>query len=193
MNRRAKGCTSSGADRSTAARSRSHSATCVVRSSSMRSRRRAPVPRYTATKLRPRATAVTRAIASASWARSPPGSSRLAMRRAQAIADVADRLDRGPAVVLAELAAQVADVDLQHLRARVEVEPPHRVEDLFAREHLIRVTHQVGEQLELARRELHLAPVALHAASAQVDSHAAGLEHRGLALTGRPQLRAHPG
>ena len=55
------------------------------------------------------------------------------------------------------------------------------------------MARQVGEQLELARREPHLASVALHAAGAQVDPHAAGLEHRGLALAGRPQLRAHPG
>src|SRR4249919_3261711 len=160
MNHCANRCAFSGVNGSAAARCRSHSATWVVRSSSMRSRRRAPVPRYTATKLRPRATAVTSAIASASWARSPPGSSRLAKRCAQ----------------------EVADVDLQHLRARVEVEPPHRVEDLLAREHLIRVTRQVREELELACGELHLAPVALHAACAQVDPHAAGLEHGGLAL-----------
>src|SRR4051794_38379063 len=153
MNWSANRSTSAGADSGVAARSRSHSATCVVRSSSMRSRRRAPVPRYTATKLRPRATAVTSAIASASWARSPPGRSRLAMGRVQAVADVADRLDRTLAVVIAELAAQVTDVDLEHLRARVEVEPPHRVEDLLTREHLIWVTHQICEELELARRE----------------------------------------
>src|SRR6478735_8742706 len=180
MNHRANRCASAGVDGSAGARCRSHSATCVVRSSSMRSRRRAPVPRYTATKLRPRATAVTSAIASASWARSPPGSSRLAKRGAQAVADVADRLDRSLAVVLAEFATQVADVDLQHLRAGVEVEPPHRVEDLLAREHLIRVTSKVRQQLELACGELHRSPVTLHAAGAQVDPHATGLEHRGL-------------
>src|SRR5215210_6659675 len=182
MNRGANRSTSSGDDSPAAARCRSHSATCVVRSSSMRSRRRAPVPPYTATKLSTRATAVTRAIASASWARRPPGSSRLAIGRVQAVADVANRLDWPLAIVLAELAAQVADVDLQHLRARVEVEPPDRVEDLLPREHLVRVARQIREQLELARRELHLAPLALHAAGAQVDPHAARLEHGGLAL-----------
>src|SRR4051794_11927749 len=121
MKPRANCCTSAGADRSAPERSRSHWAPSATRSSSMRSRRRAPVPRYTATKLSPSATVVTRAIASASWARSPPGSSRLAMGGAQAVAHVAHRLDRPVAVVVAELAAQVADVDLEHLGAGVEV------------------------------------------------------------------------
>ena len=47
--------------------------------------------------------------------------SRLTTRHAQPVADVAHRLDRVGAVDLAELAAQVADVDLEH-RPRVEVE-----------------------------------------------------------------------
>src|SRR5215212_1514788 len=140
----------------------------------MPSRRRAPVPRYTARKLSASATAVTRAIAPASCARSPRGTRRLlATGGAQPVADVAHRLDR-PLAVLPELAAQVADVHLQHLRARVELEAPDRIEDLLPREHLVRMAHEIGEQLELPGGQPHLLAAPLDPATAQVDAHAAG-------------------
>src|SRR5512134_4197374 len=112
-----------------------------------------------------------RVIALASCARSPPGASQLATGDAQPIADVAHRLDHFALVVTVadrELAPQVADVDLEHLGARIEVEAPYRVEDLLAGEHLIGMTDQVCEQLELARRQPDLAGVAVDTTSEQV-------------------------
>src|SRR4051812_36074599 len=108
-------------------------------------------------------------MASASWARTPPGRNRLATGRAEAVADVAHRLDRAASVV-AELAAQVSDVDVEHLGARVELEAPHRVEELLARQHLVGMPQQMGEQLELARREVDVAAVVGHAAGEQVGA-----------------------
>ena len=90
-----------------------------------------------------------------------------------------------------ELAAQVADVDLQHLGPGVEVKAPDGVEDLLAREHLVGVASEVGEQLELARGELDIAAVALDPTRAQVEADITGLEHRRLALRRHAQLRAH--
>src|SRR5512135_3785709 len=122
------------------------------------------------------------AIATASCARRPPGKRRLATWHAQPVADVAHRLDRAVAVAGCELAAQVADVDLEHLGARLEVEVPHRVEDLLAREHLIGMAGQVREQLEFTCRQLDLAGIALDATGAQVEADVAGLKHRRLTL-----------
>ena len=59
-----------------------------------------------------------------------------------------------------ELAAQVADVDVDDVAAGVEVDAPHRVEELLAREHLARVAHEVLEQRELAARQVDLDVVA---------------------------------
>src|SRR5512144_985102 len=137
-----------------------------------------------------------RVSALASCARSPPSESRLATRYAQPIADVAHRLDHFALVVTVadrELAAQVADVDLEHLGARIEVEAPYRVEDLLAGEHLIGMADQVCEQLELARSQRDLMGVALDATSAQVEADVAGLEHRRRALRRHAQLRPDAG
>ena len=96
-----------------------HSAAWVRSWASICARSREPVPLYSARKLAPTAIAVTSAIASASSARSPPsGRSRLATGYAQPVADVAHGLDRIIAAGVAELAPQIADVDLEHLRAR---------------------------------------------------------------------------
>src|ERR1035441_541331 len=159
-----------------------HSAACVLSCESICARSRELVPLYSARKLAPTAMAVTSAIASASWARRPPGTRRLVTWHAQAVADVTHGLDRIPLVRVAELAAQVADVDLEHLGAGVEVKAPNGVEDLLAGENLIGMAHQVGEHLELARRQLHLAAVALHPAGAQIHADAGRLQHRGFAL-----------
>ena len=56
-----------------------------------------------------------------------------------------------------ELPAQVADVEL-HLVARDAVGvAPHELEQLLAREHLVRVPHERREQPELERRQLDVA------------------------------------
>src|ERR1019366_4204946 len=135
---------------------------------------------------------LTSAIASASCARSPPGSSRLATRHAQPVADVAYCLDRVRLAFVAELASQVADVDLQHFGARVEVKAPDRVEELLAGEDLVGVAHQILEHLELTRGQLHITSIALHTSGAKIHANARDLQHRGLALGRWAQLGAHP-
>src|SRR5512144_443160 len=196
MKRRAALSSSPGVPREASARSCSHSAASVTRSASMRSCRRLLVPWYTARKLSPTASAVMRVIALASCARSPPGESRLATGDAQPIADVAHRLDHfAPVVAVAdrELAAQVADVDLEHLGARIEVEAPYGVEELLPGEHLIGMADQVCEQLELAGGQRERVGVAFDPTSAQVEADVAGLEHRRRALRRHPQLRPDAG
>ena len=65
---------------------------------------------------------------------------------------------------------QVADVEL-HLVARDAVGiAPDELEQLVAREHLVRVLHERGEQLELERRQLHVAALHAHAAAARSRS-----------------------
>ena len=56
----------------------------------------------------------------------------------------------------AELAAQVADVDVDHVGARVEVVAPDVVEQLLAAEHLAGVQHEDLGQRELARGQVDL-------------------------------------
>src|SRR5439155_8609723 len=153
-----------------------NSAYCSVRPLSMRCRSSEPVPWWIARKL-PATTTVTIAeIASARRARRPRGRNRLITRRHQPVADRAHRLDRRRLVFGGELAAQVADVHLEHARARVVVVPPDRIQDLGTGEHLVRVAHQVGEQLELSRREVDFMPRPLHPARAEVEPYVPGLE-----------------
>src|SRR5690242_16352957 len=129
MNRLAARVRAAGVERSACAADCLHSETCVLSSESICARRRDPVTRYTARKLPPMPSAVATAIAIASCGRRPAGSSRLSTGGAEAVADVADGLDRIRAIAGAKLAAQVADVDLEHLGSGIEVEAPDGVED----------------------------------------------------------------
>ena len=78
-----------------------------------------------------------------------------------------------------ELAAQVADVDVDQVGAGVEGVAPHAVQDLLARQHLAGMPHQVGEQGELARRERHADAVDLGLAREQVERYRPHLDRGG--------------
>ena len=141
------------------------------------------------------ATRIT-AIASASRARRlrnqgtrEPMPSRLSVARAiasgagrEAVADRAQRVDRRRAAGQLELAPQVADVDLDDVRARVEVVAPHGAEDLLARERLVGMAQEVGEQVELARGQAQLDAVARDLAAEQVELDPGGRQRRRVAL-----------
>src|SRR5215208_8410063 len=73
----------------------------------------------------------------------------------QHVADAADgvdevRLDR------VDLLAEVADVQLDDVGPALEVVLPHPFQDLRLGQHHPLVAHQVAQQLELGRRQLHL-------------------------------------
>ena len=95
-----------------------------------------------------------------------------------------------------ELLAQVADVDVDDVRAGVEVEAPDLVEELFAGEHLAGVHHQGLGEGELAGGELELALADGGAAGAYVEADAAGLEDvvsGGAAVGGGAEPEPDPG
>ena len=75
---------------------------------------------------------------------------------AQAEADAADRLD--PAAV-AELAAQRRDVDVDRLRRSVPASSPRPPRAGGGGDHGTGIASERGEQIELLRRQVELAPV----------------------------------
>ena len=54
--------------------------------------------------------------------------------------------------LLAQFVAQVGDVDVDDVRARIEVEAPHVAEELLTAEHLARVAQEHLRQGEFAGR-----------------------------------------
>ena len=90
---------------------------------------------------------------------------------------------------MAELLAQLRDVDLDRARLAGRAEAPHRLQQLIARDHLAGVAQQVLEQVELALGELDLRAVDAHLAGAAGQDHRAELEHV-LGVGGRPALPA---
>src|SRR4051794_12079341 len=110
----------------------------------MRLRRLAEVVSCSAKKLAPTAATLTAEIASTSRSRIPRGT-HLCIGADQPVAGGANGLDRGLAVGFGELAPEIADVDVEHVRARVVVIAPDRVQDLSARKHLVRVAHQIRQ------------------------------------------------
>src|ERR1700745_2189957 len=108
------------------------------------------------------------AIARVSLARSPRGKWNL-LTIDKSIPDRAQRLDRRRSAVRRKLTAEGADVDLDHVSSRVEVVTPHGAQDLLLGKNLTRVAHEVGEQLELARRQRDRHATALDASREEVE------------------------
>src|SRR3954452_6362950 len=98
---------------------------------------------------------------------------------AQAVAGAAHRLELRDAERTVDLVAQVADVDVDDVRAVLVVVVPGVLEQLVAREHLARVAHEGLQELELLRRQRHLGVAAPHAAGGGIQAKVADLEHRG--------------
>src|SRR3954462_12062050 len=121
------------------------------------------------------------AIQSVRRARRPRGKRNL-VTVDEAITDRAQRLDRSRSTVYRELAAQVADVDLDHVSTRVEVVAPDGAQDLLLGEHLPRVPHEVCEQLELPGRQGDRQLVPLHAAGEEVQTDVADRQLGGATL-----------
>src|SRR5436190_21747088 len=94
--------------------------------------------------------------------------------RPQAVAGRAHGLDRRRAAGKRQLAAQVADVDAEDVRARVVGVAPHRREDPLARENLVGVACEERQKLELGRREADLGAGAPDAPAQEIDLEVTG-------------------
>src|SRR3954468_14609249 len=96
----------------------------------------------------------------------------------QAIPRAAHGLQLRHAERAVDLVAQVADVDVDDVRAVLVVVVPGVLEQLVAREHLARVAHERLQKLELLGREVDLGVLAPDAAGGRVELERADLEHR---------------
>ena len=85
--------------------------------------------------------------------------------RVEPVAHAADRAD----AVVPDLLAQVPDVDVDDVGARVVVEPPYPAQQLLTAEHLAGVAEEGLGERELACRELDLPAVDTQPAGAQIE------------------------
>src|SRR5215203_724395 len=88
---------------------------------------------------------------------------------AQPVPRAAHRLELIDAERPVDLVAQVADVDVDDVRAVLVVVVPGVLEQLVAREHLAGMAHERLEQLEFLRRQGHLGFPAPHAPGGGVE------------------------
>src|SRR4051794_3972189 len=137
----------------------------------MRLRRLAAVVSWRAKKLAATAAPLTAEIARTSRSRIPRGT-HLRIGAHEPVTGRANSLDRRRALPVGELPAEIPDVDVEDVGSRVVVVAPHGVQDLGAREHLVGMPHQVGEQLELPGRELHSVTGSIDLARSEVEADA---------------------
>src|SRR5579872_3860943 len=110
----------------------------------------------------------------------------------QGIADAADRLDQARLAPCLGLAAQIADVHVERVRAEAEVVAPHALKDDRSRQHLTRVQHEELEQRELRARELDLVVAAMHLARRRVEVEVGEAQRLDGAVRGTPEQRTQP-
>src|SRR5437879_13597835 len=112
----------------------------------------------------------------------------------QAVAHPAHGLDRVAPERTVDLLAQVADIDVDHVRAALERKIPRAVEQLRAREGDARATHEQLEQRELLGRESELVLAAPSAVRSRIEPELPDLYHHrplgGSAAGQRPQAGA---
>src|SRR5437763_4533154 len=115
-------------------------------------------------------------------------------RRRDLVADPPDGDDRRR---LAELAPELAHVDVDGARVARECVAPDALEELVAREDEAAVVEQLPEEVELLRRELDLLVAHVHLPPAGVDAQVAVPDLRALPRLPRrrrpPQDRLHAG
>src|SRR5579864_7696323 len=78
-------------------------------------------------------------------------------------------MDQGVVAPAVDRLPQAADVHVDQVALRVEVQVPHPLEQHGTRHQLPGATHEELEQLHLARRELELASAARHTPLEQVE------------------------
>jgi hypothetical protein len=72
-------------------------------------------------------------------------------------------------IVFAELASEISDVDVDHVRSGVEVVPPDVREQLLSGQHLAGMTHERLEQRELPCRQLDRSVLGGRASRVEVE------------------------
>src|SRR5690606_9907967 len=84
-------------------------------------------------------------------------------------ADAANGLDQFRGAGCVELSAQIADVDIDHVRIDVRMLAPDVIEDGVAREHMASVAGEVFQQGELTCRQLDLLAATVDLPGGDVD------------------------
>src|SRR2546423_7069571 len=120
-----------------------------------------------------------------------------ALGTAEKVADSGDGLDHvARFAVRSELSPQTAHIQLHEVSTDVRVIAPHALEDLLLREDASGVCHEMAQQLELGRREMHGHAVRADLVRRLVEDEIAGLVDRRRGSAARAdrtaQDRLHP-
>src|SRR5262249_43703179 len=115
-------------------------------------------------------------------------------RSTDAKSHAADGMDERIGLAVVDLLAHAADVYVDNIRRRIEMQVPYVLQQHRARHNLALVAHQIFENLKLARQQLDLAAAAVGGAGDQVELEVADaqqgfLDHGGAA----PGERLDPG
>src|ERR1700722_2101659 len=124
----------------------------------------------------------------------PVRSPRRVIRLTQDVTDQADGVNERCAVLL-QLATQVTDVGLDHVRLPAEVVVPDVVEYLRLRQDVPGIEHEVAQQVELGRRELDVDAPSSDLMRRLVELEVGEAEHTVIVRTepGATQDGLHPG
>src|SRR6184192_3462595 len=120
--------------------------------------------------------------------RAPAGSGSSCL--AQRVADTANGVDQPRLAAGLRLAPQVADIDVERVRAVAEVVAPDSLEDHRSRQHLPWVQHEELEQRELRSRQLDRLAAALDLARARIELEIGELQGLARAVGRAAQERA---
>src|SRR5262245_31309155 len=107
------------------------------------------------------------------------------------VADPAHRVQEPPLALPLDAAAEISDVDVDHVALRIEVEPPDVLGQHGPRQHAAGVAQEVLEQRVLARRQLDAAGPAPHLAGAGVEREVGQPEDRRGRAASAPKEDAH--
>ena len=92
-----------------------------------------------------------------------------------------------------QLAPQVVHMHFDRVALHLVAPPVHTFLELFARQHAAGIEHQLLEQRELSRRQIHRLTVARHHSRRRIEHHLPDLQDRRRLALGPPHERSQPG
>src|SRR5579863_6228813 len=110
-------------------------------------------------------------------------------RRLQHVSDAAHRVDHFIRPLLVDLAAQVADIDVDNVGETVVVHVPHMLDDHRAAERAAGVAHHVLKDAEFLRRQFEILAVAGHFAPDAIEREIPTCRRSGTGWPGRRSAR----
>src|SRR5215472_7262265 len=103
---------------------------------------------------------------------------RVLLRSTEAKSDAADGMDQRIVLTAVDFSANAADINIDDVGRRIEMQIPHMLQKHGARDHLTGVSRQIRQEAKLSRQQFDFSTATTRHSSEQIDLQIADTQHR---------------